>query len=167
MRDGLGVDAGVAQGDVAAERMADDSHRREVPLVDQLREVIDVVRGSVMPGIGPLRVAVTAEVRGDDVIFVPQRGRDPVPVAAMVPPAMDEQQRWGVRVAPVDVVQPQTLRKIHPGCRPDHGYPFPIGTKIGAPGFIPEVRTSDSRSNTVMAGTSPQLSGSESARQAV
>ena len=36
-----GIDAGVAQRDVAAERVGDDAHRRQVLLVDQLGEVVD------------------------------------------------------------------------------------------------------------------------------
>ena len=47
--DVLRVDAGVAQRDIAAERMADDAQRRQMPLMDQLREVVNVVGGRVMP----------------------------------------------------------------------------------------------------------------------
>ena len=46
---------------------------------------------------------------------VAQRRRHPVPVAAMVAPAVDQQQRRRGRVAPVHVVQPQPLREIDAG----------------------------------------------------
>src|ERR1019366_6826031 len=46
--DVLRIDAGVAQSDVAAEGVADDTERGEVPLMNQLREVVDVVGGRVM-----------------------------------------------------------------------------------------------------------------------
>src|SRR5262249_30500661 len=42
-----------------------------------------------------------------------QRLRDPIPVAAMVASAMHEEQRRRGGVAPIDVMQPQPLRKIN------------------------------------------------------
>jgi hypothetical protein len=41
-----------------------------------------------------------------------QRCNDPIPAAAVIAPAVDEQKRWCIPIAPVDVMQPQTLGKI-------------------------------------------------------
>ena len=43
----LGKDASIAQAIIAAQRMADDCHGREVFLVDQLREIVDVGLGRI------------------------------------------------------------------------------------------------------------------------
>src|SRR5215467_9424460 len=37
----LGIDAGITSRDVAAERMANQSHGRKLPLVNELREIVD------------------------------------------------------------------------------------------------------------------------------
>src|SRR6185312_17359635 len=84
----FGIDAGIAERDVPAEGMGDDRDGRQLLLMDQLREVIEVIRHCVMARGGPGGIAVAAQVRGDDVIVVAQGRGDPVPVAAMVPPAM-------------------------------------------------------------------------------
>ena len=73
---------------------------------------VDVVGQMIDAAAGPLRVPVAPEVRGDDVIFLPQRLRHPIPIAAVVLPAVHQEQRWRVSVAPVDVVQSQALGKI-------------------------------------------------------
>ena len=120
--------AGVTQRDIASQRMSDDSQRRQMPLIDQLREVVDVVRHCVMAGIRPLRVAMPAQIGCDDVILVRQRPRDPVPVAAMVAPAVDQQQRRRVRVPPIHVMQAQALREEHPrGWSVHEVFPCQIG----------------------------------------
>ena len=107
-----GIDAGVAQRDHAAERMRDDRHRRQLLLMDQLREVVDI-GGDRIAAVGrPLAVAVTAQIGRQDVPVVAQRLRHPVPVAAMVAPAMHQQQRRRAGIAPIDVMQPQPLREI-------------------------------------------------------
>ncbi len=106
----LGIQAGVAQRDHAAERVGDDGHRRQLLLVDQLGQVVDIGGGVVDPVRRPGAVAVAAQVRGDDVPVVAQLARHPVPAAAMVASAMHQQQRRGGGIAPVDIVQPQPLR---------------------------------------------------------
>ena len=110
----LGIDAGVAQRDVAAERMGNERHRREPLLIDQLREVVDVAGHGVGAGRRPLAIAMAAQVGRDDVPVVAQPLRHPVPIAAMVLAAVQQDQRRRVRVAPVDVMQPQPLREIDP-----------------------------------------------------
>src|SRR5438477_11160002 len=74
---------------------------------------------------------MAAQIRRQDVPVLAQRRGDPVPVAAVVAPAMHQQQRRRGRVAPIDVMEPQPLREIDPRgragardieCR--HGMPY-------------------------------------------
>src|SRR4029077_2019319 len=44
----------------------------------------------------------------------PRAGGEPTPVATMAAPAMHQQQRRRLGVAPIDVMQPQPLREIDP-----------------------------------------------------
>ena len=89
--------------------------RRQFLLMDELGQVVDVARHRVVAGRRPGGIAMPAQVGGDDVVFVAQCGGHPVPVAAVVAPAMQQQQRRRGRVAPVHVVQPQPLREIDAG----------------------------------------------------
>ena len=127
----IGIDAAVADRDVAAERMRHDGHWRQFLLMDQLGQVVDIGGGRVIAVGRPLAVAVAAQIGGEDVPVMAQRLRQPIPVAAMVAPAMDEEERRRAGVAPVDIVQPQPLREIDPRgragardieCR--HGMPY-------------------------------------------
>jgi hypothetical protein len=52
---------------------------------------------------------VAAQVGGDDVVVAAQVLGHPVPVAAVVAPAVHQDQRRRAGIAPVDVVQPQAL----------------------------------------------------------
>ena len=107
-----GIDPGVAERDVAAERVGDDRDRRQPLLVDELGEVVDVAGHRVAAVGRPLAVAVAAQVGRDDVPVVPQRRRRPVPVPAVVAPAVEQEQRRLVRIAPVHVVQPEALGEV-------------------------------------------------------
>ena len=109
----FGIDPGVAQRDHSPERVGDDRHRRQLLLMDQLREVVDVGGHRIAAVRRPLAVAMTAQIGREDVPVATQRRGDPVPVAAMIPPAMDEQQRRRARISPIDIVQPQPLREIN------------------------------------------------------
>ena len=100
------------QADRAAERVRDDRDRRELLLMDQLRQVVDVVDHAVVRAGDPLRVAVAAQVGREDVPVVAQPLGDPVPVAAVVAAAVHEHERRRALVAPVDVVQAQALRHV-------------------------------------------------------
>jgi hypothetical protein len=102
--------SGVAQGDAAAERMGDDAAGGQALLVDELGEVVDEGAHRIVAAGRPGAVAMAAQVRGDDVVVGAQLGGDPVPVAAVVAAAVHQDQRRRVRIAPVDVVQPQPLR---------------------------------------------------------
>ena len=53
---------------------------------------------------------MAADVGGDDVIVAAQILGHPVPVAAVVAPAVQQDQRRGLGVAPVGVVQAKALR---------------------------------------------------------
>jgi hypothetical protein len=112
--DGIGEDAGVAQRDIAAERMADDRHRGEPELMDELREIVDVADHIVGAGARPCAVAVAAQIRRDHVPASTQALRHPIPVAAMVAPAVQQDERRRGAVAPVDVVEAQALREEDP-----------------------------------------------------
>ena len=89
--DAVRVDPGVAERDVAPQRVGDDRHGRQPLLVDELGEVVDVAGHRVAAVGGPLAVAVAAQVGRDDVPVVPQGRRRPVPVATVVAPAVHEQ----------------------------------------------------------------------------
>ena len=52
---------------------------RQLLLMDELREVVDVVRHRVVAGRRPRGIAVAAQVGGDDVVLVAQRWRRPSP----------------------------------------------------------------------------------------
>src|SRR3546814_6054110 len=90
--------------------MRDDRQRAEIELMDQLREVIDEAVHVVIAVRRPGAVAMPAQVGGDDMITALQLFGDPVPVAAMVAAAVDEQPWRGAAVAPVDIVQLQPMR---------------------------------------------------------
>ena len=64
---------------------------------------------------------MAAQVRGDHVVAVAQALGDPVPVAAVVPAAVNQQQGRRAFVSPVDVVQSNPLRKIEVGRGAFHG----------------------------------------------
>ena len=82
------------------------------PLMDQLGEIVDV-GGDLIVASRPLAVAVTAQIGGDDMLVVLQAGSDPVPIAAMIASAMQQQQRGRIGISPIDVMQSQTLREIN------------------------------------------------------
>ena len=111
---GLGIDAGVADRDVAAERMRDDRRRRQTLLMDQLREIVDIGGGRIIAVGRPLAVAVTAQIGRQHMPIPAQGARDPIPIAAVVTPAMHQQQGRRGRVAPIHIMQPQPLREIDP-----------------------------------------------------
>ena len=80
--------------------MRDDRHRRQLLLMDQLAEIVDIGRGRVVAVGRPLAVAMAAQIGRQHMPVAAQRRRDPVPVAAMVAPAMHEQQRRRARDCP-------------------------------------------------------------------
>src|SRR5205823_1167564 len=65
----------------------------------------------------PLAVAMAAQVRRQDMPVLAQRIGNPVPVAAVVAPTMDEEQRRPCRIAPIDIMQAKPLREIDPRSR--------------------------------------------------
>src|SRR6516225_12144538 len=52
------INAGIAQRDHAPERMGEDRDRRELLLVDQLSEIVDITGHAVFPVGRPLTIAV-------------------------------------------------------------------------------------------------------------
>src|SRR5690242_19926298 len=53
---------------------------------------------------------MTAQVGCDDMEMAPQLERDPVPVAAMVAPAVHQDRERLIRIPPIHVMQLETLR---------------------------------------------------------
>ncbi len=125
--DVLRIDPAIAQRNVAAERVGDDGNRRQFLLMDQLRQIIDVVRHGVAAGRRPGGITVAAQVRCDHVVVPPQIAGDPVPVAAMIASAMQQDQRRRIGVAPVDVVQTHSLRDEMPRGRTGFHQRHPMG----------------------------------------
>ena len=103
------IRARVLQRDRAAERVADDRDLLDSERAQQLVDVERVVDHGVAAADRPLRVAVAAQVGGDDVEVAPQILRHPVPVAGVVAAAVDQQQRRLVGIPPVDVLQLEAL----------------------------------------------------------
>ena len=91
--------------------------------VDQLRDVVDHVLRLVDAVRHPFAVAMAAMVERDDVPVVAQRLGRPVPAAAMVLAAMDQEKRRRSGIAPVDVMQPQPLRDEALRHGAEHGHP--------------------------------------------
>jgi hypothetical protein len=75
---------------------------------------------TVTASLRPFGIAVPAQIRGHDMEMRLQFARDRIPVAAMVEPAMNQDQRRRGFVAPVDIVQPQPLGLIKAVCRFGH-----------------------------------------------
>ena len=77
-----------------------------------MSEVGHVLDHGISAATGPLRIAMSAQVRGDNVVVVTKGAGDPVPGAGMVRPTMDEGQEGFVGVAPVYIVELQALGNI-------------------------------------------------------
>src|SRR2546422_8456675 len=80
--DRAGIDAGVAEGDLTAQRVGDDRDRRQALLMDELGQVVDVAGQGVAAVGRPLAVAVPPEIGRENVPVVPPRRGGPVPVPA-------------------------------------------------------------------------------------
>src|SRR3546814_17091518 len=80
--------------------------------MDELRNVIDVIIELIGAADHPLTIAMAAQIGRDDVIALAKRLGDPVPVAAMVAPAMNQQQWRLVLIAPIHIVKTKKLRNI-------------------------------------------------------
>lgn len=92
--------------------MADEGHWRQLLLVDELRQVVDIGSHAVLAVRGPLAVAMAAQVGRNDVP-VPMQLRDQrIPVATVIATAVQEYQRWLARIAPNDIMQAQPLRDV-------------------------------------------------------
>ena len=92
--------------------MADQRHREGVKLGQELSEVGHILDHGISAAAGPLRIAMSAQVRGDNVVIMTKGPGDPVPSAGMVRPTMDQGQERFVRVAPVYIVELQALGDI-------------------------------------------------------
>ncbi len=77
-----------------------------------MSEVGHILDHGISAAAGPLRIAMSAQVRGDNVIVVMKGPGDPIPGAGMVRPTMDEGQEGFVRVAPVYIVELQALGDV-------------------------------------------------------
>ena len=112
LADLVGVKAGETQRDIAAQRMGDDGDWGQVVEQHELGQVEDIAHDRVIAGPAPPAVAVPAQVGADDVPVFAQRLRCPVPAAAVIAPAVKQDQRRCLRVAPVGVVKLRALRDV-------------------------------------------------------
>jgi hypothetical protein len=112
LRHALGVGAGELQRDGSSQGMADHGEIVELESLHQLGHVEDELRLAVHASDRPGAVAVTAKIRGDDVVVTTQVAGHPVPAAGVVPTAVDQEQRGRTLVSPVHVVEPEPLRDV-------------------------------------------------------
>ena len=70
--------------------MADQRHREGVKLAQELSKIGHILDHGISAAAGPLRIAMSTQVRGNNVVVVAQGPGDPVPGACMVRPTMDE-----------------------------------------------------------------------------
>jgi hypothetical protein len=89
----FGINAGVVEHDAAAERVAHETNGKIVDDVEQSGKIEDMF-GDVIHGAGgPSAIAVSAEVKGVDVIVLAEAAGDPVPIAGVIERAVNENQR--------------------------------------------------------------------------
>ena len=92
--------------------MSDQRHREGVKLGQELSEVGHILDHGISAAAGPLTIAMSPQVRGDNRVVLTTGPPDPVTGAGMVRPTMDESQEGFVRVAPVYIVELQALGDI-------------------------------------------------------
>ena len=109
--------AGEDGGDGAAQGMGNDGHGREALLADELGDVLDVLQVRIRTAHRPLRVAMAPEIRRNDVEPGTQRLRQPIPRVAVVVHTVDQQHVGRRVVAPIQVVEAQTLGEVAVGSR--------------------------------------------------
>ena len=101
--------------------MGDDRHWRHLLLMHQLGDVVDVVHFVIARASRPFAVAMAAQVGGDDVIAALEPLHDPIPVAAVVAPAVGSEHGRRALVAPVDrAAEAQPLREVEVRSRSGH-----------------------------------------------
>ncbi len=106
-------DVGTAGGeDVAvssAHRVADDDEVSQFQGVgDGVKVLLVGVEGVVGVG-GPLGVAVSAGVQGDDVAFMGEGEGDEIPAVALLADAVEHEQSWVSSAAPFEVVEAEAV----------------------------------------------------------
>src|SRR5260221_13620943 len=84
----VGIDPRITCRDITAKRMSDEGHGRQLTLVNEWREFVDIARHAVAAVLRPLAVAMSAQIRRDDVPAVTQPPRHPVPIARDIATAM-------------------------------------------------------------------------------
>ena len=62
---------------------------------------------------------MAAQIRRDDVPLRAKPFGYPIPVTAVIAPAMEQHEGWGRGITPIDIVQPQALREEDPRGRAD------------------------------------------------
>jgi len=80
-------------------------------------EVINMIDQTVAAPFRPFGIAVPAQIRSHDMEMRLQFPRDRIPVAAMVEPAMNQDQGSRGFITPIGIVQPQSLRLVKARCR--------------------------------------------------
>ena len=100
---------GIPQRNAASERMGNDRKWCEALLMDQLSEIIQVARMAIASAHYMGRITMASEVGRDDMKSVPKSLRDPVPIVTVVTVAMHKQRWWRLWVAPVQIMETETL----------------------------------------------------------
>ena len=55
---------------------------------------------------------MAAQVWGNNMPVIPELLRNPIPTAAMIAPTVQKDQRRGIGVSPIDIMQFHTLRDV-------------------------------------------------------
>src|SRR5579864_8201963 len=97
------------ENDGASQRVADEPDGKLTNHVQQNREVQHMLGHRIDGPWSPSAVAVAAQIKSIDVIMLTQRARDPIPVARMVQPSMNQHYRRQALPAVVPELQLQSI----------------------------------------------------------
>src|SRR5487761_1964466 len=92
--------------------MADNCQFTSRNAFDETRQIVQIFSQSVAAALRPVGIAVSPKVGCQHMKMGLQRLRYGVPATAMIAAAMDQDQGWGVLIAPVCIMQPKALRLV-------------------------------------------------------
>ena len=107
-----GTDAGVLQDNRATERVADERQWISVEVRREGFEVGCELRRAVLAADGPIAVTMPAQVDRIDAEPIDQAVGNAVPVSRVISSAVDENDRRQALIAPNDVMEAKTLRRV-------------------------------------------------------
>ena len=85
--------------------MSNHGDWRHIFLPQQLRNIVDIVDLAIRAAHHPLTVAVAAQIRCNDVVVVAKLFSYPVPVAAVITAAVNQDHWRCFRISPIYIVQ--------------------------------------------------------------